>query len=221
MGRPPLDRKAAGKVSACLIQATQELIVAEGLESVTIRKIAQKSDLNSATLYRHFEDLDELLLFACVDLFKCYVSDLIQSGKRNSLSTPLDIYMVSWELFCRYAFQYSEGINHLFFSKHSHRLGHVVRAYYDLFPEQLEGMSGSLQTMVRTSNLYQRNMDVLRPLIQESASADQLQLINDLTVSYFRMLLNEKIDCKDEIDNDAQTKRMLHVCKLLLTLCAS
>lgn len=218
MGRPPLDKKAARQVSICLIQATQDIILTESLESVTIRKIAQKSGLNSATLYKHFKDLDELLLFACVDLFKAYVFDLVQSSKLNNLSTPMDIYMVSWELFCRYAFQYSEGINHLFFSKHSHRLGYVVKTYYDLFPEQLEGMSDSLQTMVRTSSLYQRNMDVLRPIMQEKMSANHMQLINDLTVSYFRMLLNEKIDYKDKIDNDTQTKRMLCICKLLLTL---
>lgn len=218
MGRPALAEETAREITIRLIQAAQDLILTEGMENVTIRKIAKKARLNSALLYKYFQDLDELLLFSCVDLFKSYCYDLTQNSKLMEHATPREIYRITWRLFCQYAFVYPECMNQLFFSKHSSHLGHVIQAYYMLFPEQLEGISGHLQVMIRSADLYQRNLEVLRPLLRDRVPESRLHLINDLTVSYFNMLLNEKIAGGDQVDNAHQTARMLEACELLVTL---
>ncbi len=43
------------------IDATNEIIENEGIESVTIRKVANLAGYNSATIYNYFENLDHLI----------------------------------------------------------------------------------------------------------------------------------------------------------------
>ena len=45
------------------IRAAEEVIESDGLDKVTIRKVAQLAAYNSATLYNYFEDLDHLIFF--------------------------------------------------------------------------------------------------------------------------------------------------------------
>ncbi|MDO5111120.1 MAG: TetR/AcrR family transcriptional regulator [Clostridia bacterium] len=216
MGRPKLSVEKRREVEMQLIRITNELIHREGLGAVTIRKIAQEAGLNSAILYKYFADLDELLMFACVDIFKAYPRELAQSEKRMELASPEKVYLITWELFCKHAFAYPECMHHLFFGKHSDQLGHVVADYYELFPEQLAGMSDDLQVMIRTSKLRARNLEVLRPLLRGREPEARLNLINDLTVSFFHTLLLEKMSGGDAVDNGTQTARMLEACRLLI-----
>ena len=49
------------------IQKAYDLIQKEGIQAVSIRRIAQELGCSSASLYRHFENRDELLYYArCV-----------------------------------------------------------------------------------------------------------------------------------------------------------
>ena len=45
------------------IEATEKLIRSDGVEGLSIRKIASEAGYNSATLYNYFEDLEHLVLF--------------------------------------------------------------------------------------------------------------------------------------------------------------
>lgn len=48
------------RVMMYFIEATQELILKEGLENLFIKKIAEKAGYNSATIYNYFENLEVL-----------------------------------------------------------------------------------------------------------------------------------------------------------------
>lgn len=218
MPRPPLDDEAKKAIMIRLIQTTQDIIFSEGLETVTIRKIARIAKINSATLYKYFKDLDELILYASTDLLKDYTQELIYQSRRNKSNDPKLEYLMTWKLFCHYSFRYPECMNHLFFGKHSSNLEHIIPSYYDLFAEQIEGMSISLQAMIRCGNLYQRNLEVLAPIFEKRISLKRLSLINNLTVSYFRELLNEKVAAGDELDNEVLTQRMMYACRQILLL---
>ena len=54
------------RVMAYFINATIELMEEIGIENLTIRKVAERSKYNSATLYNYFDSLDELEMFASV-----------------------------------------------------------------------------------------------------------------------------------------------------------
>lgn len=48
------------RVMMYFIEATQELILKEGLENLSIKKIAEKAGYNSAIIYNYFENLEVL-----------------------------------------------------------------------------------------------------------------------------------------------------------------
>ena len=52
------------------ITSAKELIDEYGLDNITIRKIADVSGYNSATMYNYFQNLDELLIYASIDYLK-------------------------------------------------------------------------------------------------------------------------------------------------------
>jgi len=218
MGRPQLTQEEIRENALQLIRAAQTLIVRDGMAAVTIRNVAAEAGVSSASLYKYFRDLDELILFACVDFLKSYAHELVKREKMLKNPTPAQRYLLSWELFCKQAFTYPECLRHMFFGKHSDRLTHVIRAYYGMFPELLTEMSETFQVMMQGSRLRQRNLEVLRPLLGGQVMEERLLLINDLTVSYFRMLLEEKIADADGVDGERQMERMLDACRFLTAM---
>ena len=69
-------------------------------------------------------------------------------------------------------------------------------------------MNVTLHALIQSGNLYQRNLEILQPLFKGRISKKRIDLINNLTVSYYRMLLNEKIAGGDAVDNNELIKRM-------------
>jgi len=53
------------ELRAKILDAARELFVVEGVEAVTMRKVAQKIGYTATTLYNHFEDKDALLRALC------------------------------------------------------------------------------------------------------------------------------------------------------------
>ena len=53
-------------INKVFISATIELIKEIGITNVSIRKIATKTNMNSANIYYHFDNLDHLLDLASI-----------------------------------------------------------------------------------------------------------------------------------------------------------
>lgn len=134
MGRLPESEERKKQMLIHLIQTTEELITEIGLEAITIRAISAKAKCNSASLYKYFRDLDELLLYACIKKFKAYIEALAASADLRNIKDLRTIYLRTWELFCLQAFSTPEATYQLFFSKHSPGLEHIVNSYFNLFP---------------------------------------------------------------------------------------
>lgn len=68
------------------INATIELMEKEGIENLTIRKVAEQAKYNSATLYHYFSNLDELELFASVKCLDEYMQETLTQGRGKGFS---------------------------------------------------------------------------------------------------------------------------------------
>ncbi len=216
MGRPKLKQTASDAIKQRLIESTRKRIKAEGLSGVTIRNIAQDASLNSAVLYKYFENLDELLLFACVDTLRDYTAALLEAEASTEAFTPRERYMTSWTLFCRHAFSNPESIRHLFFSAQSARLKPVIQEYYRLFPGEFGDMPQCLQQMLLEADLSCRNLAVLQPVLEGKIPPHELVLRNELTIAAFYMLLTQRIQFPDQYPAERQQVRMLEACAALL-----
>lgn len=217
MGRPPLSEEQNAAVKIRLIDTVRELLDECGLKCITIRSVAARMGVNSAIIYKYFTDLDELVVYACVDYLKSYIQELTEAQRGLESGDKKALYLLSWRLFCRYAFRYPQIYSFLFFGRHSGELSHIVEEYYKLYPRQLEGLPTSLHGMILATNLKMRNMEVLQPLLEGSASKEETAMINDITVASFRSLLSEMLDEDCGISAEAQGARMMGIAEYLIS----
>lgn len=52
------------RIMIYFIEAAEKLIRQNGIENLSIRKIATEAGYNSATIYNYFNDLEQLTMFA-------------------------------------------------------------------------------------------------------------------------------------------------------------
>lgn len=223
MARPAMPQEIINANRVSIINAAMDMIRKTGISSVSARSLAQSIEINSALIYRYFSDIDEVILFACVHTLQDYSREMMAAGRKAEASDPdisdLDLYLLSWEIFCKHAFAKPEEYMILFFSKHSSKLYDVIGQYSELFPYKSGGEDDIiLQGMFRTSNLRNRNLFVLHPILDGKKTEDDIMLINDMTVSFFYALLTQITGPSEKVTPEYQTKRMLKACRYLLGL---
>ena len=156
---------------AYFIEATQKLIAEEGINGISIRKIAAEAGYNSATLYNYFDDFEHLVLFASVRYLRKYVAGL-QEVLRPSYNA-LEIYRIIYRQFSRACFEAPEIFYNMFFGRHSNHMDEVLRQYYELFPDELGGHTGFVRNMLSKGNIYHRDMEYMDALIAEGFVAPE------------------------------------------------
>ena len=200
---------------ALFIHTTREIIDTEGVDQVSIRKIAQRSGYNSATFYSYFQDLDELITISSMSYLEDYCRALANALKQPR--SAYDTYLLTWELFGQYAFTYPQVFQRLFFHPHSKPLAETISRYYECFPAQLENIGGAVNQMLRGGTLEERDLPVLAPLAMEGIIRyEDMELIAALAVAHFRSLLEEKCDSGAAADNAALLARQMGAVRFLL-----
>jgi AcrR family transcriptional regulator len=147
------------------IEATAEIIEKEGIENVTIRKVADIAGYNSATIYNYFEELSHLIFFSSMRFLKKYTVALpAYIAKAND---PLERFLLMWECFCKYSFK-EPHIYHAVFSSNLGALPEeLIKDYYGIFPTDLVEVPEDLKQMLLESNLSKRGRLALERCIEE------------------------------------------------------
>ena len=215
MGRAKYSDNKRREMLLMFIDTARSIIDKDGIDQVTIRKIAKASGYNSATIYLYFHDLDELLCLASLS----YVEDLIREWveglkiPRNSVET----YCYSWELYSKYAFLQPEIYNHLFFSQHSRPFVELVRYYHQLFPERLEDIGDTIEEVLLGTPHADRERSILLPLAKDGLiNEEDLAMISSLAAAYFRRLLETKCKLGDKVDNEQLVNYQIKAVRFLL-----
>lgn len=184
------------------------MIDEEGLEHVSIRKIAEKAGFHNSTIYLYFKDLNQLIMLASIKYFREYSHAL---GEQSQKHLPAKEQFLSiWGLFADSIFKKSHIYYHFFFGKHSDDLRDIMNMYYDIFPEELETFTDEIETMYFGANIKERCLNILKPLLKEDTSVtkDNLLMVNDIIISYCKYLLEQK--CSDgALDSTVLKKQLL------------
>ncbi len=215
MGRKKYTADERVRMVSMFIEKTREIIETEGIDQVTIRKIARLCGYNSATLYHYFRDVDELITLSCMSYLEDYCRSWAEELRveRSSYET----YLLTWALFCRYAFAQPHIFQRIFFYPHSWPLGEIIRSYYDLFPEQLENISGAVYGMLTGGSLVERELFVLEPLADEGlVRPEDVMMIAVMAVYHFSSLLEEKCRSGDAADNAQLTESQVSAVRFLV-----
>lgn len=214
MGRYKYSEEKRSKIITTFLRCTRDIIDFEGIEHVSIRRISQAAGFNSATIYLYFKDADELVTLACMGYLEAYCRTL--AADLPKLRSSREVYTHTWKVFALHAFSNPQIFYHLFFAEHSCPLNQIVARYYEIYPNQLLSTDATIREMLLKGDLHNRNMQILLPLCRSLGRTDeQAELINDLTICYFKMLLEENRHEIGAIAADRQVARLLQAIDFL------
>lgn len=184
------------KTARVFVRATQNLIDAEGITNVSIRKIAKSAGFHNSTIYLHFRDLEELVLLASLNFFTDYKKELAEKSKMPG--TPKDRFLSIWELFGKTVFSHPQVFYNFFFGKYSKNLTPIITQYYELFPDEKPIYPKEIKEMYYGNNIDDRSYMLLSPLIGTEGlriNDENVFLVNKIIVACFRQILADQ--CKN------------------------
>lgn len=196
------------------IDAAAQIIEQEGIDEITIRKVADIAGYNSATLYNYFENLDHLVSLAAMKFLKDYTEGLpsyLQRAK-NTLEKTLLI----WECFCHYSYKSPKVYYAIFVTNLERSLPTFIKEFYEIYPEYLKEMPDYIAEMLVRNNIYDRSLVLLNECADEGYfDKKDLADLNEMTYFIYRgmlsKVLNENIDGTIE---DAVKKTMKYIKKV-------
>lgn len=157
-----MDKKSVRKqkVRDSFIAAASEILKSEGVEGLTIRKVADIAQYNSATIYNYFEDVNELIWHAVIQLINQYSSNYLDKFEEEK--DPLEGYLKIWETFC------------IFCIDHPHISRFLL--YEDLASEDIK-------LLIKDSPVYRIERAALQKCIDSNLiSADKAIYISDIFI---------------------------------------
>jgi len=138
------------------IEAAYELLERDGVEGVSIRKVAERVGCSSAALYRHFPDISKLTAVASIRFLRDYFEDARVLSKVEL--NPLELNLQLWECLAFYSFRDAGVYENLFFGSDAGALyPEAVKEYMELYPEDLEGLKGFMYEMFTDATIEDRD----------------------------------------------------------------
>lgn len=193
------------------VETTQKLIDSEGLENISIRKIAEHAGFHNSTIYLYFEDINQLILLASQKHFIAYARKLEQLNKMDG--DPKEKFLAIWQAFGEMAFHKPHIFRNYFFGKHSNELSKIINLYYDLFPEEKPSYMGSIKEMYYGNDIFYRCLQTLNPLVNAESTCireDNIHLLNTIIVACLKHLLDQL--CMDaSLDADAVNAQLIQM----------
>lgn len=203
------------KVMTYFIEATEDLMKEDDIDKISIRKIAKRAGYNSATLYYYFEDLEHLILFASIRYLREYTSALARNIKKEM--TTLEKYRTVYETFNYYAFRSPIIFHNMFFGKYSPKLLNVIKEYYSIFPDDLEGHDELLRSLLTQGDMYSRDKQIIDQLVREGTMDEKKSDITlKIIISVHEAYLYEAMIQGDNLDLEAHAKAFLEIFDYLL-----
>ena len=142
------------------IEAAYTLLARDGLEGVSIRKVADEIGCSSAALYRHFPDIDKLIAVASIRFLRDYIGNARVLSKVEL--NPLELNLQLWECLAYYSFRDADIFDNMFFGDATgERYAEAVSEYFEQYPEDLEGLKDFMLDMVCNSTIAKRDAILL------------------------------------------------------------
>lgn len=167
--RKEIKRKRIMRLFIC---SAEEIIRREGLDKLTIRKVADATGYSSATIYSYFEDLDELTLYASLRYRKEYLIEMSQQITDGM--SALEQFRTYYLIHCEYIFHLPNIYMNLFFGRHSQRIAQIKKIFYDLFPEDYVQQTDLIREMFN----QEQWIDADRYLARHLANANYIKKEN-------------------------------------------
>jgi AcrR family transcriptional regulator len=213
MSNKEIQRK---RMLTYFIEAAKKIIEEDGLQAVTIRKVADIAGYNSATLYNYFENLNHLIFFASMKYLNEYAESLLSFtvNSKNSLERYLNV----WKCFCYHSFNRPEIYYNIFFGEFSNtKLDVSIRTYYSIFPEELSEEARRVFPMLLEDDFNVRDLGYLMPAVSEGLIKEEdSEEISEMCVLIYEGMLSRMLKEPKPYSIDyAVDKTMKHISKAI------
>lgn len=196
-----MDKKEIQKnrVMSYFINAADEIIREEGIESVTIRRVSDMAGFNSATLYNYFENLDHLLFLASMKTVQEYPQQVLEYIK--DADNIVEKNLLIWECFCKLSFKRPKIYYRVFFPKLNRSTDKYVKEYYKVYPKDEIKLDGVIPDFLQATDLNLRNYQILEEGIKMGWFDEKNhEEINDMTMLIYKGMLMRVMDSPETID---------------------
>lgn len=175
------------------IDCAYDMMREKGFNGVSIRGIANELGVSSTSLYRHFDNLEHLKLYASLRYLKDYLQEVQEIGFSEFFS--IDMYFAYWRLFVKHAFNEPEIYDQVFFKKHEYSLGNLFKEYYSMFAEEIFDTDHYLNMWMTDYDINRRSYITLRNALRNSDVSDvNIKEIAEIHVLLFKGMLKEYFD---------------------------
>ena len=180
------------RIMSYFIDAAHQVIEKEGIDSVTVRKVADIAGYNSATLYNYFSNLDHLIGYAAIKYLKDYylvLDDYIKEADNGEMK-----YLKIWEVFCLHSYDRPKIFKAIFFMTPNDDVKEIFDNYFEIYPSDFGMHTEDLLPMLNAHSLHDRNKESLRPLVsEETIGDDSIDDLNNMTILLYRGFLDRLI----------------------------
>ena len=218
MPRTPDDFKCRKEKISTFINAVIQLIGDGDIKNVSIRKIAEITGYNSATLYNYFNNLDHLILFSSIRYFKEYNIAISLHTKKHK--DPYLQFVYLWQTFCEMVFPKQHIFYNMFFGKYSDNLEQVIDEYNTIFPEDFTRANKYVFEMLKSGDILRRNFAIIEPLIATGyISENNANDINEIIIFCFKELLWKKCQSSNQKDDQYFINKQMSYIKIIFQKC--
>lgn len=172
---------------------TYRILQEEGTTGLSIRRLAKELNCNIANLYRYFDGLEELLVYACIGFLEGYIQDISEIEKKNL--DPMEEYFQIWNRFAYHSFHHPITFNEVFFGKYSSDINRITSDYYGMFPEQLLNLTDYNREVYRLGDFECRDLLALGRCVESNAiKQTEVDFLSKISIFLYKGMLKQVID---------------------------
>lgn len=153
------------------IKIASEILSREGRDGISIRRIASDAGCTSAVLYKHFDNLDHLIMLASIHFLEPYMREMQAMSSRNDM-TPIQLNMALWRVFLNEAFENKTYYEMMFVGPDRDRLRDCVREYYDIFSTELDTIDPVSASIIFSNDISKREYIRLKQASEQGLITD-------------------------------------------------
>ncbi len=213
MEKPTNKKYFKGLTRKEYIELATRIANEQGINHLTIRRLADELNCSSAALYRYFKNKEELTYFVNLQVLETYIERLNKA--QLIWDNPWDVYTGVWDCYAREAFTHTEAYDQLFFRHSNTILNDKINEYYKMFPNNITNANEIFQEMLSTADFMSRDYRMcIRCAEANAISYEKSKQLNRsvcmLFKGYFKTVQNEGIEkygvdswtrqCIDDID---------------------
>ncbi len=207
-----LQRK---RMMSYFIDAAHQIIEQEGIDALTIRKVADLAGYNSATIYNYFSNLEHLISYASIKYLKEYYLSLDDFIKDTENS--YERFLLIWKAFCIHSYKNPEMFRIIFFSGQC--VSDIFFDYFEIFPSDFGEHSASTLPMLSAPDIITRNRVIVQFLADDGyIKEEDVNAANECVVLFFRGYLESILERYplESIDPEAEAKKTVSYIKKIM-----